>query len=176
MLQINTKHVLSGDTLRCTSAASLITLERRLPVDFKVQTAAASADYLNVQLGADSGPSPRATTACSCKPRRSTAARRLSAPALFVCDRLAGQAGDAGHLATAGASKVGFTRTANPASSGHAWCIERNTMRYYLAIDSYLRHWPPPQRSSAHAGCKLFSATEHTHGNCTNSVAPNTSR
>ena len=48
------------------------------------------------------------------------------------------------YLSTLGRGKVGFTPTAKPSSGqpdyigGVRGAVERNTMRYYLAIDAYL--------------------------------------
>jgi hypothetical protein len=58
------------------------------------------------------------------------------------------------YLATAGADKVGFTATARDAGGqpvyigGVRGAVERNVMRYYLAIDAYLASLksPPDQR------------------------------
>ncbi len=77
--------------------------------------------------------------------------------------RLAMQA----YLATAGRDKVGFTRT-NPQEDGPPeylggarGAIERNTMRYYLAIDAYLasRLVAPAQQLETRLQ-SWFSATE----------------
>ena len=49
------------------------------------------------------------------------------------------------YLATIGADKVGFTNVAGPSAAqpeyvgGVRGLLERNTMRYYLAIDAYLK-------------------------------------
>jgi hypothetical protein len=51
-----------------------------------------------------------------------------------MAGRLAMQA----YLATAGAGKVGFTPAGNDLIGGMRGVVERNTMRYYLAIDAYL--------------------------------------
>jgi hypothetical protein len=67
-----------------------------------------------------------------------------------IAGRLAMQA----YMATAGASKVGFTVTGRDANGqpvligGVRGAIERNVMRYYLAIDAHLESLsvPPEQR------------------------------
>ncbi len=49
-----------------------------------------------------------------------------------------------GYLATLGADKVGFTATGKDSAGEPAYVggvrgvVERNTMRYYLAIDAYM--------------------------------------
>jgi hypothetical protein len=42
------------------------------------------------------------------------------------------------YLATAGAGKVGFSSSGNALIGGMRGVVERNTMRYYLAVDAYL--------------------------------------
>jgi hypothetical protein len=55
-----------------------------------------------------------------------------------------------GYLATAGADKVGFSVTGRDASGapiyidGMRGVVERNAMRYYLAIDAYLASLSAP--------------------------------
>ena len=77
--------------------------------------------------------------------------------------RLAMQA----YLATIGHDKIGFSITGKNASGAPIYAdgvrgvLERNTMRYYLAIESYLgaRTVPAPQRLSRRLQ-DWFSATE----------------
>ena len=81
-----------------------------------------------------------------------------------VAGRLAMQ----GYLATGGRGKVGFstktpgTANAKPAYVGGArGAVERNTMRYYLAIDAYLQSLDQPPASQVNARLdKWFDATE----------------
>ena len=59
------------------------------------------------------------------------------------------------YLATAGASKVGFT------ANGVRGAVERNAMRYYLAIDAYLDTMDAPQAQRTEKRInRWFSATE----------------
>ncbi|MFZ2392921.1 hypothetical protein [Rhodoferax sp.] len=71
------------------------------------------------------------------------------------------------YLTTLGADKVGFSRLAPGADgetgyvSGVRGMIERNTMRYYLAIDSYLASQrEPPATQLEHRLQSWFSAVE----------------
>ena len=70
-----------------------------------------------------------------------------------------------GYLATVGAGKVGFTREGQGAGApyigGVRGAVERNTMRYYLAIDAYLASLgaPPAQQRSQRLEA-WFAATE----------------
>ncbi|CAG4885855.1 hypothetical protein [Paraburkholderia gardini] len=136
-------------------------------VQFNYRSAVTSADYFRVELNADTGP-------LSTKNYRIVLeAIPLSGNRTFLHLTYAYGYGVAGRLAmktylsTIGSDKVGFT-TVNDASSGQPEYIggvrgllERNTMRYYLAIDAYLGALQAP------AGARLqqrlttwFDATE----------------
>ena len=72
-----------------------------------------------------------------------------------------------GYLATIGSAKVGFTSLGQQTGGqpdyigGVRGVVERNTMRYYLAIDSYLAalNQPPAQQLNARFE-RWFDATE----------------
>jgi len=65
------------------------------------------------------------------------------------------------YLATSGSDKVGFTRTGKGYVGGMRGAIERNAMRYYLAVDSYLGSLSaPPGRQFAARSAGWFDATE----------------
>jgi len=65
------------------------------------------------------------------------------------------------YLATAGANKVGFSTVDGALVGGMRGVLERNTMRYYLAIEAYLDSLraPGPEREDARLGA-WFDATE----------------
>ncbi len=70
-----------------------------------------------------------------------------------------------GYLATGGSSKVGFTRVAIGGKPGYVHglrgVVERNTMRYYLAVESYLGSLAqPPRRQFVNRTEHWFDATE----------------
>jgi hypothetical protein len=67
-----------------------------------------------------------------------------------------------GYLATAGAGKVGFTRTGDSGYiGGMRGAVERNTMRYYLAIDAYLASLAAPADQQRTRRLEIwFAATE----------------
>ena len=81
---------------------------------------------------------------------------------------MAGKLAMQGYLATGGRGKVGFSTrtpaTANTKASyvgGARGAVERNTMRYYLAIDAYLQALPIPAAQQVNARLdKWFDATE----------------
>lgn len=101
-------------------------------LDLNFQRAAAGDDYLQTRLSAPQGP-------FGTRDYRIVAeAVPLEGGRTFMHLNYAYGFGGAGrfamqaYLATAGASKVGFT------TNGMRGAIERNAMRYYLAIDAYL--------------------------------------
>ncbi|HET8747056.1 MAG TPA: hypothetical protein VFM98_15760 [Ramlibacter sp.] len=124
-------------------------------LDLGFQRAASGPDYLLTRLGAAQGPFGTRDY------RIAAEAIPLDAGHTFMhlsysygyggMGKLAMQA----YLATAGASKVGFT------AGGMRGAIERNAMRYYLAIDAYLdtMELPGAQRVEQRIN-RWFSATE----------------
>lgn len=123
-------------------------------LDFALRPVAGSADYFESRLAAAQGPFGTHDY------RITLAAIPLDAGHTFMhlsysysyggMGRFAMQA----YLATAGASKVGFTVMGRDASGqpvrigGMRGAIERNVMRYYLAIDAHLASLtaPPDQQ------------------------------
>jgi hypothetical protein len=143
MLHLNTKHcaVKGGGTTLAVAIGRKFDqpLSDAQSIAFAYTLGKADANYLNVRLSADTGPlSTRdysivfeAAPADGGK----TAIHLRYAYAYGTAARLAMK----GYLATLGSDKVGFT----PAGQGNyiggvRGVVERNTMRYYLAIDSYL--------------------------------------
>jgi hypothetical protein len=113
-------------------------------VQFGYRAAAATPEYFRVELTADSGPLSTkdyriALEALALDPRRTFL--HLSYSYRFGG---AGRTATKIYLATKGSRKVGFTTTsASPSGQpeyigGMRGVVERNTMRYYLAIDAYL--------------------------------------
>ena len=115
-----------------------VPLEDAYSIDFKYRVAETSSDYFAARLDAVSGP-------------LGTHDYRVLAEAIpgdngktFLHLRYSYGYGTAGrlamqvYLATAGAGKVGFTSSGKDLIGGMRGVVERNTMRYYLAIDAYL--------------------------------------
>jgi hypothetical protein len=162
MLHLNTK--------QCTANGNALAvhigrkhdqpLSETYRVAFTLKPDAVGDDYLDVRLGAETGPF-------------STRDYRIQLQAIPLADGsktflhlryaygygFAAKLAMQGYLATLGAGKVGFTRTG---SSGHIGglrgAIERNTMRYYLAIDTYLASPGAQQRTLRLE--RWFAATE----------------
>lgn len=119
-------------------------LEDAYPVKFNYRVAASNEDYFRIELSAADGP-------------LGTSDYRIMLEAVDIGQEhtflhltyaysfgLAGSIAMKTYLATAGRDKVGFTITGSNDNGepryigGLRGVIERNTMRYYLAIDAYL--------------------------------------
>jgi hypothetical protein len=113
-------------------------------VDFSYSMATVGADYLKVQMAAETGPLSTRNY------RLALEAVPLDAKTTFIhmsysyAYGLAARMAMQGYLATLGRDKVGFsivgkTEDGKPVYiDGVRGVVERNTMRYYLAIEAYL--------------------------------------
>ena len=144
------------------------TLQDSFPLEFVMRQVNASASFLVVQLNAENGPLGTSNY------RIELQAAPIDGNKTFMHLRyayeygMAGRLAMQGYLATIGRGKVGFS-TKTPATAnakaayvgGARGAIERNTMRYYLAIDAYLQslHQPPVIQVNARLE-KWFDATE----------------
>lgn len=125
-------------------------IEDAYQVDFDYKTTAVSASFLRVQLNAESGP-------------LGTKNYRIVLEAIPIDDRhsflhmaysyaygFAARMAMEGYLGTIGRDKVGFSivgqKDGQPVYIGNVrGVLERNTMRYYLAIEAYLNAPQPNQ-------------------------------
>lgn len=111
---------------------------------FAYKVVASRPDYLQIRLSADEGPlgtsDYRIVLELAALDARHSILRLSYAYGFGIAARLATQ----GYLATAGRDKVGFSVIGRHSDGqpkyigGTRGVIERNTMRYYLAIESYL--------------------------------------
>ena len=119
-------------------------------LDFAYRVAATAADYLRVQLSADEGPLSTKNyriqvEAMPIDPKRSLVHMSYAYGYGFAA-RVAMQT----YLSTIGSHKVGFTVLERKPDgkpvyqAGVLGLLERNTMRYYLAIDAYLSAYALP--------------------------------
>ncbi|WP_407674281.1 hypothetical protein [Paraburkholderia saeva] len=136
-------------------------------LQFHYRSAVASADYFRVELNADTGPLSTKDYRIVLEAIPASGSRTFLHLTYAYGYGVAGRMAMKTYLSTIGSDKVGFT-TVNNASSGQPEYIggvrgllERNTMRYYLAIDAYLGALQAP------AGARLqqrlttwFDATE----------------
>jgi hypothetical protein len=150
MLHLNTKHCAVRGTEGARALA--VTVGRKFDqplseaqrVDFVWQPPNIADNYLSVRLSADKGPLStrdyRIELEATPLGNGKTFIHLGYAYAYGVAARIAMR----GYLATLGADKVGFTATGKDAGGqseyvgGVRGVVERNTMRYYLAIDAYM--------------------------------------
>jgi len=125
-------------------------VEDAYELNFKYRVGASSADYLQVLLSADEGPLSTKNyriqvEAVPIDPKR-TVIHMSYAYGYGFAAKMAMQT----YLATLGSAKVGFTvldkkPDGKPVyQTGVLGLLERNTMRYYLAIDAYLSAYGLP--------------------------------
>lgn len=161
ILHLNTKYCrASADTNPSTLAVSIgrktaQPLPEAFALEFAFRVVTASTDYLAVQLNADKGPlstnNYRLELQAVPLPNGKTFMYLRYSYGYGMVGRLAMQT----YLATLGRDKVGFTKISQDQNSayvgGMRGAIERNTMRYYLAIEAY-------QASLSHAPLQQFDA------------------
>jgi hypothetical protein len=173
MLHINTKYCRASIDSRGSVLQVSIgkkhdqPLEKAYRVNFAYRVAAETPDYLKVMLTADEGP-------------LSTRDYRVILEAVPVDDGgtfihftysyaygFAGRLAMQTYLATIGRSKVGFTVVGKQSDGrpvhigGMRGLVERNTMRYYLAIEAFLGALSaPPQARLENSLRAWFAAIE----------------
>jgi len=136
-------------------------------VDFAFRVTGATPEYLGVRLNADAGPLGTRdyrilVEAVSLEGGRTFLHFTYSYGYGFAA-RVAMQA----YLATLGSGKVGFTVVGNQSNGqpdfigGTRGVVERNTMRYYLAIDAYLAALAAPPGEQFERRLQIwFTSTE----------------
>ena len=113
-------------------------------VEFSYRVVANTADYLQVQLSAESGPMGTKDYHIVLEATPIDAKKSFVHMSYSYGFGMAAQIAMQGYLATLGRNKVGFTivdrkSDGTPVYEGNVrGVIERNAMRYYLAIDAYL--------------------------------------
>ena len=113
-------------------------VERATRIDLRFSAPAVGDDYLRLKLDAGSGPlgTRDYRIALSAVPidERRTLVHLTYGYEYGTLSRMAMQT----YLATSGAAKVGFSKDDGQLVKGMRGVLERNTMRYFLAIDAYL--------------------------------------
>ena len=150
ILHINTKYCHAGSD--GSPSMLKVSVGKKTPqelqdaysLQFAYRLAAASPSYLAAQLQAEKGPLGTSNYRIELQavplPGGKTFMHMRYSYGYGVASRLAMQ----GYLATVGNGKVGFTQirqgpaTATAYVDGMRGAVERNTMRYYLAIEAYL--------------------------------------
>ena len=173
ILHINTKYC--RPTLQASPSVLMVnfgkktaqTLGDTFALEFAMSTSASSAHFAQVQLNAEKGPLGTSNygieLAAVALPDGKTFLHLRYSYGFGLAGRMAMQA----YLATAGSSKVGFTQIAQADGAqksyvgGMRGAVERNTMRYYLAIEAYLLSSgsPPAEQQNIRLE-KWFDSTE----------------
>ncbi len=141
--------------------------EQAYPIAFNYRVMARTADYLRIVLQADSGPlgthDYQITLEATPLDDGRTFIHLGYSYGFGVMSRLAMQT----YLSTVGAGKVGFTVIGKEGDGGPKFvggmlgATERNTMRYFLAIDSYLASLDAPPGTQVQKRLNdWFAATE----------------
>ena len=142
-------------------------VERAYRLDFALRPVAATPDYFESRLNANIGPvgtkNYRITVSAIPLDGGRTFMHLSYSYGYGVAGRMAMQA----YLATAGSDKVGFTVTGKDGNGqpihigGMRGAIERNAMRYYLAIDAHLASLGMPADQQVEKRIQTwFDATE----------------
>jgi hypothetical protein len=122
------------------------TLADAFRVDFRYHVRAADADYLDVALDAPSGPLGTHDYRIALEAAPVEGGRTFIHLSYSYSFGAMSRMAMSTYLATAGADKVGFSKEASGQYVGGVrGVIERNTMRYYLAIEAYLDSLAAPQ-------------------------------
>lgn len=142
-------------------------LEDTHRVDFAYRVAAATPDYLEVRLSAEQGPLSTRDYAIGLEAIPLDDTRTFLHFTYAYAYGLAGRLAMQGYLATLGRDKVGFTVTGRQSNGqpqyvgGTLGAAERNTMRYYLAIEAYLSTLSAPAGERMEQSLRAwFNATE----------------
>lgn len=129
-------------------------LEDAYQVDLRFEVATAGRDYLRVALGSPSGPFGTANYRIGLEAAPLDAQRTFVHMSYSYTLGLMARIAVQGYLATSGRDKVGFSIVDRDAegrpvhAGGTRGMLERNTMRYYLALEAYLDSLaaPPGER------------------------------
>ncbi len=171
ILHINTKYCRA--TSENSSSILKVNIGKKTPqvlkdafaLEFALRQVSASPRYLAVQLNAEKGPLGTSDYRIELQavplPSGKTFMHLRYAYGYGLAGRLAMQ----GYLATVGSGKVGFTRINGDQKQayvgGMRGTVERNTMRYYLAIEAYLASLSRPAAQQLDARLEhWFDATE----------------
>ncbi|HYN55307.1 MAG TPA: hypothetical protein VES38_11460 [Methylotenera sp.] len=142
-------------------------LEDTSQVKFKYREMATSPNYFAIQLNAKEGPFGTSNYQILIEATPIKEGKTFLHFTYTYSFGISGRIAMKGYLATIGRDKVGFTANDNPADGqpsyiqGVRGVVERNTMRYYLAIDAYLAALTSPPDSQPEKRLQLwYSGTE----------------
>jgi hypothetical protein len=136
-------------------------------VDFAYQVAAKTMDYLQVKLHADEGPLSTRNYRIALEATPAEDGQTFIRLSYSYSYGMVGQLAMRAYLGTIGRNKTGFTVVGTESDSqphfigGMRGVVERNTMRYYLAIEAYLGALSAPPNARVEKSFRdWFAATE----------------
>ena len=135
-------------------------IEEATQLDFSYATAARSADNLLVKLTAPSGPAGTKDYVITFSATPLDDKRTMVHMHYGYSTGAMSQLAMKTYLSTSGSEKVGFSSENGKLVGGTRGIMERNTMRYFLAIDAYLDALGQPRRARLekwHAGTERYS-------------------
>ncbi len=142
-------------------------LEDAYSLEFSYRVTSATAKYLEIQLSADKGPMNTRDYRIQLQAIPLANGRTFLHMTYFYAYGWTGRIAMKTYLATVGSGKVGFTVTRRQGNGqpeyirGMRGLVERNAMRYYLAIDAYLGAFAaPPAQQLQKRLQSWFTATE----------------
>ena len=173
MLQTNVKRcTVSGNPPQQTMQLAIVRkfdqpVESAFLVDFKHALRAAGPDYLSVQMSAEEGPLGTRDYRLSLEAVPLAAGRSFVRMSYAYTNGVAAKLATEAYLATSGRDKVGFSSTGHDTAGEVAYVkgmrgvAERNTMRYFLAIEAVLAALSSPADQRAERRQRAwFAATE----------------
>jgi hypothetical protein len=147
LLPFNTKYCHASDSSLAVRIGRKYNqpVEQAYKIDFRFQNAAASSDYLESHLNAAQGPVGTRDYRIRAEAIPLDGGKTFMHLSYSYGYGTAGKIAMGAYLSTAGASKIGFSQTQGQPTTGVRGAIERNAMRYYLAIDAYLDSLAAPE-------------------------------
>ncbi|GAB3379129.1 phospholipase D-like domain-containing protein [Azotobacter armeniacus] len=134
------------------------------PFAFRYRVVVAAPDYLHLALGAETGPLGTSRYRMVLEVVALDAQRSFLHMSYSYAYGLAARVAVRGYLATAGRDKVGFSIVGRKADGqpihvgGMRAIVERNTMRYYLAIEAFLGALSTPSAEQHERRLELWHA------------------
>ncbi len=144
-------------------------LEDTSRVEFNYREMIASADYFAIQLNAEKGPLGTSDYRIWIESIPLKGGQTFLHFTYTYSFGLSGRIAMKSYLATVGRDKVGFTTTDKQTNGqpdyiqGVRGVVERNTMRYYLAIDAYLEALAAPTESQPEKRFKLWYVSNENY-------------
>ena len=136
-------------------------------LDFVYRTTADAPDFIEIVLGAERGPAGTYDYQIRLEAAPLDATHSFLALSYSYGYGIAARIALKGYLATVGAGKVGFTILGRQAGGGPEYVgglrgiVERNVMRYYLAIEAHLGALSAPPQARAEKSMRdWFASTE----------------